>query len=592
MRGMFAEVRQVLRLSFRHAPGHSMVALLLGPATAVAVAGLAVVQRAVMELQPSSAPVAVATVIVGGAAVFATWLALGRLRAITTGLISERIVPILRGEVLDAVDQRADYDEIHRARYADELELLRRDVPRLADFAWYTYSALAELVGLGASLWLMLSVDLRLAGVVVGIACSLVLSMMAARRTVVEEHALAGLRREERYLHESCVTPDSVQETRAYRAEVALDARATELWSRVAEAQYRAQVRDSLRTTVSMLIVGASLVFGVVLLMDEIAAGRHTTGDLVLLITLTVALRGQLQGTVQELENVARCVSTALAMAHVRSRRGAQHGTVAPARASLIDGIELRDVGYAYPGGERRALDGVDLRIPRGSVLAIVGANGAGKSTLANLLLGIHPPGSGELLVDGEPLDRQGWRRRASGAFQDFMKPPLTLREAIGLGDVDAIDDTARVTAALAGSGGERLLQRLPSGLDSVLAARGGTGLSHGQWQMVALARSAMPTDPVLLVLDEPSSALDAHAEHELFTSFITRGRAEGRRLGTISVVISHRYSAAYLADLVVVVEHGRVVEHGTHAHLLAADGPYRRLFDLQRLAYAGHGES
>lgn len=585
MRAVASEVLRVMRTSWRAAPGYTLLALALEPVTVISVTGTAIAQRALVNTQPGAGIFTLIVLALGGGIAFAAWLALNRLQENLRNLVVDHAVPELHAQILRLIDERASFEDIGSAEYADNLELVRRDVHRTAAFAWDVYHAVAVMAGLAISVWLLVTIDIRLIGVTVAVALSLVVSFFAARRSVTETQSLAVLRREERYLHESCVLPQSVQETRSYDAESYFSERSDELWRRIAQRALRTRLVDSLWTGASMVLVGVALVFGVVLLRAGVLDGHNSIGDVVLLVTLTIGLRGQLEAMVQQLNSIAQSYSSLSAIAFIRSR--ARRGVLPTSVPTRLErGIEVHDLSFSYAGSDSYSLQGVTLTIPQGTVLAIVGRNGAGKSTLANLLLGILSPSNGAILIDGKPLSPDEWRSASSGAFQDFMKPRFTLREAVGLAATDGIADDERVRNAMQAAGGTRLLTSLPDGIDTVLSERNGTSLSHGQWQTLALARSEMRAKPLLVVLDEPSSALDAHAEHELFTSFITRGRQAGTERGTISVVISHRYSAAYLADLILVVENGCLLEHGSHADLMAQGGEYRSMYELQREAY------
>jgi ATP-binding cassette subfamily B protein len=586
VRGVIAELVAVMRISWRVAPGYALLATLLKPAAVVSVTGTAIAQRALVDLRPGDTAYQVVVLAVGGGIVFAAWLTLSRLQQLLRTLVIDHTVPELRARTLGLIDARAEFEDLGSPEYADKLEIFRRDAYRTGQFVWDLYDLAAILVGLAITVWLLVSVDVRLIVVTIAVALSLVVSFFAARRSVTETHSLAALRREERYLHESCVLPKSVQETRAYAAEGYLDRKANDLWRTIARRTLRTRLIDSIWSGASMILVGGALIYGVVLLHAGVHSGHNTVGDVVLLVTLTIGMRGQLQWMLQQMSSIALGYSSATALAFIRSRVDTRKPPPMRARTRLHQGIEVRDLSFAYAGSGATSLRAVDLTIPKGTVLAIVGRNGAGKSTLANLLLGILTPTTGQILIDGEPLSHHEWRLAGSGAFQDFMKPPLALREVVGLGEIEAIHDDDRLRDALHAAGGTRLVESLPAGLDTRLADHDGTNLSHGQWQTLALARSEMRSDPLLIVLDEPSSALDAHAEHELFTSFIARGRQAGTQRGTISAVISHRYSAAYLADHIVVVENGQVLEHGTHAELMARKGEYHAMYEMQRKAY------
>ncbi len=219
----------------------------------------------------------------------------------------------------------------------------------------------------------------------------------------------------------------------------------------------------------------------------------------------------------------------------------------------------------------------------------MVGENGAGKTTLAKLLTGMYDPTEGQVLVDGQALsalDLQRWRRRCSGAFQDHLDLQFTAAEAIGAGDLTQLENRAAIERALADAAAEDVLDALPDGLDTQLGVEaGGVGLSGGQWQRIALARAMMRRQPLLLVLDEPTAALDAAAEDLLFTRYAAAS-ALARERGGVTVLITHRFSTVASADLVVVLVGGRVAEVGRHADLIAAGGAYAELYELQAAGY------
>jgi ATP-binding cassette, subfamily B, bacterial len=272
--------------------------------------------------------------------------------------------------------------------------------------------------------------------------------------------------------------------------------------------------------------------------------------------------------------------------------RGAQRTVDAPAPvpARLTEGIELREVGFHYPGTDRPVLDRVSLRLPAGAVVAVVGDNGAGKSTLIKLLCDFYQPDSGQILVDGVDLARfepEQWRGRLSAAFQDFASFEFLARETVGVADLPRIEDPVAVGAALARAGATNVLDGSPRGLETQLGSQwgGGVDLSGGQWQKLALGRGLLRGDPLLVVFDEPTAALDAHTEHALFERFAEAART-GCRHGTVTVLVSHRFSTVRMADLIVVLDGGRVRETGSHAELMAAGGLYAELYRLQSQAY------
>jgi ATP-binding cassette subfamily B protein len=263
-----------------------------------------------------------------------------------------------------------------------------------------------------------------------------------------------------------------------------------------------------------------------------------------------------------------------------------------PVPARLAEGIRLEHVSFAYPGTERLVLDDVDLRLPAGAVVAVVGENGAGKSTLVKLLCKLYEPGAGRILIDGVPLARMdagAWRQQAAGAFQDFFRFELRAAHAIGLGDLPRLDDRPAVAAAVERAGAGDVIGKLPAGVETQLGPTwpGGTDVSFGQWQKLALARGFMRERPLLLVLDEPTAALDAETEHALFERYAAAARAPDRDgTGRITLLVSHRFSTVRMADLIVVLDGARVAEVGSHEALLARAGLYADLYRIQAAAY------
>jgi ATP-binding cassette subfamily B protein len=263
-----------------------------------------------------------------------------------------------------------------------------------------------------------------------------------------------------------------------------------------------------------------------------------------------------------------------------------------PVPTALHRGIRLEHVSFAYPGTSRVVLDDVSLTLPAGAVVAIVGENGAGKTTLVKLLEKLYEPSSGSILVDDTPLARVPageWRARLAGAFQDFFRFEFRAGHTVGLGDVPRMDDEHAVVAAVERAGASDVVARLASGLDTQLGPTwpSGVELSFGQWQKLALARGFMRDEPLLLVLDEPTAALDAETEHALFERYAAVARGtEDSKSGHVTILVSHRFSTVRMADLIVVLDGARLVEVGTHDELMAKRGQYSELYSIQAAAY------
>jgi ATP-binding cassette subfamily B protein len=263
----------------------------------------------------------------------------------------------------------------------------------------------------------------------------------------------------------------------------------------------------------------------------------------------------------------------------------------APVPAQLRDGIRLRGVSFAYPGTAKPVLEGVDLHLPAGSTIAIVGENGAGKTTLVKLLSRFYEPTAGTITIDGVDLRRfpvLEWRARLAAGFQDFARLQLLARESIGVGDIGKIDRDTWIHAALERAAAGDVSVALPHNLDTQLGRsfEGGVELSLGQWQKVALGRAMMRERVLLLMLDEPTASLDAPTEHALFEHFATAARDYATASGAITLLVSHRFSTVRMADLILVISGGRIAERGSHADLVGEGGLYAELYGLQASAY------
>jgi ATP-binding cassette subfamily B protein len=339
----------------------------------------------------------------------------------------------------------------------------------------------------------------------------------------------------------------------------------------------------------------------VVLVVRGAVDGELTVGDAVLVL----GLGGQVNGQVAELVYLTSWWSrTVEAVGHYRwlvdrSQEAAAAEAAAveavgdhlPVPAQLVAGITFSGVGFTYPTTDAPVLAGVDVHLPAGAIVAVVGENGAGKTTLVKLLLRFYEPTSGRITVDGTDLRRiraGEWRGRTSASFQDFARLHLVARHSVGVGLLEHLDDEPAVVGALARGGGGDLADGWPHRLATQLGPEfdGGVELSAGQWQKVALSRAMMREDPLLLVLDEPTASLDASTEHALFERFSDQARRAATTTGAITVLVSHRFSTVRMADLILVVAGGRVTEVGTHRELVDLDGHYAELYRLQARSY------
>ena len=315
-------------------------------------------------------------------------------------------------------------------------------------------------------------------------------------------------------------------------------------------------------------------------------AGRITLGDM----TMFLAIFRQSQNSIRSLlDSFNRLYESNLFLDNLITYLKQQPLLVAPyngliAPAVIRQGIEFRNVSFQYPGSDACVLRNINLHIQPGERIALVGLNGAGKTTLIKLLTRLYDPTEGQILLDGVDLrdyELTSLHQRFGVIFQDFVRYQFTVQENIGFGQVDALDDLKRIRDAADRGGAGPIIENMPQGYDTMLGRRWEKGqeLSGGQWQKIALARAFMRKAEVL-VLDEPTSALDAEAEYEVFRRF--GELMEGR----IAVLISHRFSTVRMADRIVVLAEGKILELGSHAELMRLDGAYARLFNLQAEGY------
>jgi ATP-binding cassette subfamily B protein len=314
--------------------------------------------------------------------------------------------------------------------------------------------------------------------------------------------------------------------------------------------------------------------------------GEFTLGDLTFLAGSFLRLRGLMEGLLLGFSQVAGqalYLEDLFSFFAVRPRIASPPDPL-PFPEPLRRGIVFEGVGFRYPDSERWAVRHLDLTIGAGEAVALVGENGAGKTTIVKLLARLYDPTEGRILLDGHDLrsyDVAELRRHIGVIFQDFVRFHMTAGENIGAGSIDALGDRERIRDAASRSLADAVVGRLPRGYDQVLGKRfdDGYDLSGGEWQKVAIARAYM-RDADVLVLDEPTAALDAKSEYEVFQRFrdLSRGRT--------AVLISHRFSTVRMADRIVVLEHGRVAEAGSHEELLRLGGRYAELFDLQAAGY------
>ncbi len=472
--------------------------------------------------------------------------------------------------------------------YLDAVERLRTERPYLAN----PFNPISWTV---ASIVQALAVVVLFAGVEPFLAVLPFLGLpaaIAAARAEDRSIRLADDQAEQsrvlRHLMDLATEPGPAKEVRIYGLGEELLRRRAEVFGEVESERGRYSMGNVVRIGGCWVLFAAGYAAALAWTVNAAQDGRISVGAVVLVLTLGAQLNAQLAELafnvawfVRSLRAVRRLVwfSDYAARAHRAFEVTAPQ--VPP--PTLRDGIRLEGVGFAYPGSQRQVLQRVDLFLPAGSTVAVVGENGSGKTTLVKLLARMYEPTEGRITTDGIDVRSfrvEDWRERLSAGFQDFAKFQLVARQSIGAGDVRRDPSDAELVGAVNRGVASDVLRQLPDGLDTQLGRQfDGVELSTGQWQKVALARAMLRQAPLLLILDEPTASLDAPTEHALFERFAGAAEDVADATGGITLLISHRVSTVRMADLIVVVANGEITETGTYAEL------YR----LQARAYRIH---
>lgn len=506
--------------------------------------------------------------------------------------------------LFDAVNRMSGLARLEEPRFHDRLRLAQQSAEHAPDqLVQMGLSTLHGTLGIAGFLGTLVAINPVMAGVALAAAAPALIAhlTLGRRRAGLMWRTSPGMRR--KIFYQMLLTDlQAAKEVRLFGLGSFLHGRMlTEL--RAANSAEDRLERGVVRVQVLLAVLGALLSAGGLLWAVHAAATRTiSVGDVSVFIASLAGLQSGLGVLVQ---GIAMGHQSALVFHHYLTVAGVRDDLAGPARprelAPLAHSIELRDVWFRYGEDSPWVLRGLNLTIPHGTSLAVVGLNGAGKSTLVKLLCRFYDPQRGSVLWDGvdiRDVPVTQLRQRIGAVFQDYMDYDLTAAENIGLGDLEAIDDLDRVRAAAERAGVHETVQRLPDGYRTMLsrvfhagddddgddgegARASGVHLSGGQWQRLALARGLMRQGRDLMILDEPSSGLDAVAEAAV------HDRLRELRAGSTSVLVSHRLSAVRRADRIVVVQDGRVLESGDHDSLVASpDGVYAGLFRTQAEGY------
>jgi ATP-binding cassette subfamily B protein len=593
MRETLRSAAWLLRLSWQQNRAKTLVALVLVLGGAVAAPLLALSLKWLADATVAgdggtagAAGVAVAACIIGvltlGHFAHMAYYELSEINTLSSEL---RLIALANGS--------AGIEHQERAEYADRLAVLEQELQQIQNgfYAVLSLSSLVVAIAMTAVLLAMVNPVLLLLPLVAfpplitGRRAQLIVDR--AREETAPDTRLAM------HLLRLATGAGPAKELRVFRLQDEIRRRHRELWEKTTRTLWRAQARAMVLRAAGQLVFAAGYVAGVLLVVSDAIGGHRTVGDVVLAITLAAQVNQQVSAAVSllnDLQRIARAFTRFEWLEKYVAEREPRNADQ-PVPERLGQGIRFEDVAFRYPGTDRVVLEGVNLDLPAGSTVAIVGENGAGKSTLVKLLCRFYEPTAGRITADGGDLSRiplDAWRTRIATGFQDFARFEFVARRTVGVGDLPFIDELPAVEAALERAQAGDVMGRLENGLATQLGKSytDGTELSGGQWQKLALGRAMMRELPLVLILDEPTSALDAEAEHALFERYADGARRVGQATGGITVLVSHRFSTVRMADQIVVVADGHVVEAGPHAQLMRNRGLYAELYDLQASAY------
>jgi ATP-binding cassette subfamily B protein len=580
---------RLCKLGYRHEPRWMLWAFVLSQLAALPDAllalWLALLGKGVLDHRPGMVQ---AAAIGLGLSATGTWF----LRTVSTRVqrrFRDKVTIALEAHVARLQASIPTIAHQERSEYLDRLGMLRNQVFVLDHMYMSLFSTLGWILRLGVTVALLVSVHPALVLLVVFALPTVLTSTWrpAVERVAQERGAQAG--RLARHLFTIATTAPPGKEVRVTGIGERLVRERRQAWERSFAPVSAARWSSAMWHALAWAIFGGAYVGAIVFVSSGLAA---SASQVLLVLAAGARLSAYIGATVGEIgflrgfwmdgsRRLAWLEDYAATLAASADR---------PVPATVREGIRLDHVSFAYPGTSRMVLDDVSLALPAGTVVAIVGENGAGKTTLVKLLARMYEPSSGSIHVDGTPLSRmpaEEWRARLAGAFQDFFRFEFTARHSVGLGDVPRMDDERAVCGAVDRAGASDVVERLRAGLETQLGPTwpGGVELSFGQWQKLALARGFMRERPLLLILDEPTAALDAETEHALFERYAAAAREDGGD-GRITILVSHRFSTVRMAGLIVVLDGARLVEMGTHEELMARGGPYSELYTIQAAAY------
>ena len=531
--------------------------------------------------------VAVVAILLGLA-----WVLVG-IGATEAMALSDRIAVYRTRRMIELISGVPTLEHLERSDYLAQVELLNSGRRQLASAPRQILSNVSMVARIIVLLILLGSVSPWLLLLPVTAVPPLVADRVAKKITKKSEDDMAADRRLAGLVFDISAAPWASGELRSYGLAPRLKALHASLIGSLNRRAGREARRVLAVQSAGWLVYAAGLMAAIAFVAIRASDGLLSLGTVLMTVSLIRRSRAQLASTASASAGMIATLATADRLLWLEDHHEAAVAAAGtePAPGRLTSGIVLRDLSFTYPGTQRSVLSSLNLALPAGATVAIVGENGSGKSTLVKLLLGMYEPTSGAIEVDGVPLaaiahDR--WRERCTAAFQDFAKFSLPAVESVGVADLPELSSEPLALAALDQAGAAELAGQLPDGLSTYVGGpyTGGHNLSGGQWQKLALGRAMRSPDPLLVVLDEPTASLDARAEQALFDRYTGAASAHAASSGTITVLVSHRFATVRTADLIIYLEAGQAAETGTHEDLLASGGRYADLFTLQATAY------
>lgn len=510
--------------------------------------------------------------------------------------LEERMGLMLDRHLLELSTKLPGIEHHERADYVKEMELLQQQRVTLSQTAGSVFEVLSSVVQFALTLALLGHLHPLLLVLPLFGAPTLWAGKRATGMTIANQEALAETYRLFGELYTIGTTAGPAKELRIFGLQSEIVKRHLNAVEYAGAQIRRTKLLGALLNMAGWIVFALGFVGAILFVVVRAVHHQATIGDVVLALSLAQRINHQVDGFVgttawmfQTLKAADRYLWLEKYANEILAAPRSVEARAVPSR--LEQGVRFEHVTFRYPGTDTDVLTDVTVDLPAGATVAIVGDNGAGKTTFVKLLCRFYEPTSGRILVDGidiRAFDIDEWRARSSGAFQDFSRFELLARETVGVGDLPQIDDEPTVIGALGRAGASELPGLLPAGLATQVGKsfEDGHELSEGQWQKLALGRAMMREEPLVLVLDEPTASLDAPTEHALFERYAGAARSTAKRAGAITVLVSHRFSTVRMADVIVVVDGGRVVESGAHPDLITQAGLYAELYELQARAY------